>query len=711
MSDEGKDDYYSSDEREARRVEREARRVEREAEHAVHRAEHIAHEAERKAQKVETHAHDMFEFERRHSLRLRVERAADTLCLIFVALWILSVWRWPFVFLAEYMEIFFLISVGLAYLGSVAGARSNRLLFSNIATTSILYVVAIWLFLPSSLINAYPWNSYMTFLATLFVLTLTASLLVGGAGAKWDRVSDRIGTVLHGIALIVWVIWLFGSNGILSPLGLHPSMFPGYLILLGFGTYILGSVVRVATFPIRRVAIERVAYSVAWGSLGAIMVTLLLRWLGFLAYSILPEIERTLFILFVGTLVVGVALSETKSVEMRKRETEIRKTWWWERFSKPVRESAIRLSEELGKLKLSDTMYVLPLGAKAVNTERVRVEAQPDTLAVPIISVGVEVGAIYVGTGDYHVNANVKEFTDRFDGEAIVFTSPRAWQEMRGEQKWLQAYPENIKNARFEKAEDVRRVAESRLNQFKQFGERTRTAEAETGRKISDVNIPGVSVEEGPGYERVRLPFIEVISGPEGNYVSVGPLKVWDSGGRSVVKFGPFLAVDESVPDAISKPSKILIAITDRSRESLDVAALRDEIILRKGSTNLHVKGTHISLIDDGTSVRITSRAKEIRTSKLWLFVKPKVKAKLFSGTLKFKAFADGTVVMRGSTGQVTKAKDPAMALRLISQLDEMVDDLTRAALEKRELEELSSFFSQMDSTFEDEKKKNVNSA
>jgi hypothetical protein len=67
---------------------------------------------------------------------------------------------------------------------------------------------------------------------------------------------------------------------------------------------------------------------------------------------------------------------------------------------------------------------------------------------------------------------------------------------------------------------------------------------------------------------------------------------------------------------------------------------------------------------------------------------------------LKFKAFANGTIIMKSKTGEVTRAKDPAMALRLISQLDEMVDDLARAAMDKRELEELSEFFSKVDETY-----------
>jgi hypothetical protein len=683
MSDEGEDDYHSRAEREASKVERATRRV-----------GHKAHEAE-------AHIHDRYEGEREDSLALRVEKAADSLCLIFLVLWILSVWEWPLSFLADFSLVFFAGSLGFGYVGSVAGSRKDGVLFGRIATTSIEFAALLWFFLLLGWIGAYPYSSYSSILATVFIITLTASLILGGGpSSKWDRLSDRIGGALHSIALIILVFWFFGAKGILLPLGLDPLLFPEYLVLLGLGIYILGSVTREATFPIRRVALERVAYSIAWGCLGAVFAILILRWLIILPYVLLQGSERIFFLGFISALVVGVALSASRSAEIEMREREIKKTWWWERFSKPIRESALKLKEELGKLKLSDMVYVLPLGGKVVDAERIKVEGLPDTLAVPIMSEEVEVGAIYIGTGNYNISTGVKEFADEFDGEAIVFTSPRVWQTMRGEQKWLQAYPENIKNAGFETTEDLKRVAESKLTRFKQFGERTHAAEAEPGRKSSGIHIPGVNVEEGPGYERVRLPFIEVISGREGDHVSVGPLKIWNSGDRSIVRFGPFLAVDESVPEAIAKPGKILIAVTDRNREPLDIAALKDEIILRKGSTNLHVKGNHISLTDDGTSVKITNTAKEIRTSKLWLFVKPKVKAKLRSGSLKFKAFANGTIIMKSRTGEVTRAKDPAMALRLISQLDEMVDDLARAAMDKRELEELSEFFSKVDETY-----------
>jgi hypothetical protein len=411
-------------------------------------------------------------------------------------------------------------------------------------------------------------------------------------------------------------------------------------------------------------------------------------------------------LLFVGWLIVGVALSSSKSAETKLKEDEIRKTWWWERYSKPIRESARILTEELKKLKLSDRIYILPLGGQVVKTERVTVESKPETLAVPVMLDEDEVGAVYVGSGAYSVNAGVKEFSDRFDGDTTVFTSPRVWQTMKANQKWLQAYPEDIKQAGFQEAGDVTRLAESKLNEFKSFAEKAQLSGTRETGKFGHVRLPGISVDEGPGYERVRLPLIDVISDSEGDFVRVGPLRVWDSGDRSVVKFGPFLAVDETVPDAISKPSKVLVAISDRSGRSVDIATLKDEILLHRGTTNLHVKGSLMSLRDNGTTVRITKKRKEIHTPRLMLVVKPRVKAKLSSGGLKFRANVDGRVFLKSRTGEIMRAKDAALALRLIEQLDEMVDDLTRAALEKRELEELAEFFSKMDNTFKDEEKK-----
>jgi hypothetical protein len=430
------------------------------------------------------------------------------------------------------------------------------------------------------------------------------------------------------------------------------------------------------------------------------------RWIGLLSYSSLGLLENTLFLLFVGWLIVGIALSSSKSVEDKLKEDEIRKTWWWERYSKPIRESARILTEELKKLKLSDRIYILPLGAQVVKTERVIVDSKPETLAIPVVLEEDEVGAVYIGSGDYSVSAGIKEFRDRFDGDTTVFTSPRVWQTLKANQKWLQAYPEDIKQAGFQDAEDITRLAESKLNEFKSFAEKAQLTGARRTGKFGHIHVPGISVDEGPGYERVRLPLIDVISDSEGDFVRVGPLRVWDSGDRSVVKFGPFLAVDETVPDAISKPSKVLVAISDRSGKNVDIATLKDEILLHRGTTNLHVKGSLMSLRDNGTTVRITKKRKEIHTTRLMLVVKPRVKAKLRSGALKFRANVDGSVFLKSRTGEIMRAKDTALALRLIEQLDEMVDDLTRAALEKRELEELAEFLSQMDKTFKDDQKK-----
>jgi hypothetical protein len=637
------------------------------------------------------------------SLKSQIQKASGIMYVLFLLLWVLSIWRWPFPFLGDYIQPFFLLAVILGYANGVSNARSVRSVFGKVVDTSIEIVLAIWLFAPSEPI----WATYLRIFASVLILSLIAALFLSGSiSDKYSRLSERIGSYLHGVALIALVTWLFGSQGLLSLIGLAPSVFSDYLVPLGFGIYILGSVVQSASFPIRWVAAERASYSISWGCFGALILTAMFRWIGLLSYSSLGLLENTLFLLFVGWLIVGIALSSSKSVEDKLKEDEIRKTWWWERYSKPIRESARILTEELKKLKLSDRIYILPLGAQVVKTERVIVDSKPETLAIPVVLEEDEVGAVYIGSGDYSVSAGIKEFRDRFDGDTTVFTSPRVWQTLKANQKWLQAYPEDIKQAGFQDAEDITRLAESKLNEFKSFAEKAQLTGARRTGKFGHIHVPGISVDEGPGYERVRLPLIDVISDSEGDFVRVGPLRVWDSGDRSVVKFGPFLAVDETVPDAISKPSKVLVAISDRSGKNVDIATLKDEILLHRGTTNLHVKGSLMSLRDNGTTVRITKKRKEIHTTRLMLVVKPRVKAKLRSGALKFRANVDGSVFLKSRTGEIMRAKDTALALRLIEQLDEMVDDLTRAALEKRELEELAEFLSQMDKTFKDDQKK-----
>jgi hypothetical protein len=641
------------------------------------------------------------------SLRTRVSRAFGVMCLVLLLFWVLSIWRWPFSFLGDYIEFFFVTFVALGYVGTVLNAKTVRSVFGKVAETSIEFMVAIWFFLPLGWLAEPPWVTYLSVISTVLIVTLTASIFFGGSiSDKYSRLSERIGGYLHGIGLMVVVFWFFGTIGLFSFIGIAPRVFSDYLVPLGFGIYILGSVIQSASFPIRWVAAERASYSISWGCLGALMMTLVFRWIDVLPTSSLFDLERIFFLLFVSWLIVGVALSASKSAETKLKENEIRKTWWWERYSKPIRESARVLTEELKKLKLTNLVYVLPLGGQIVKTERVTVSSKVETLAIPVMLGEDEVGAVFIGSGAYSVNANVKEFADRFDGDTTVFTSPKVWQSMKAEQKWLQAYPENIKQAGFQEAEDVIRIAENKLNEFKSFAERAQLSGSRGTGKVSHVNLPGVSVEEGPGYERVRLPFIDVISDNEGDFVRVGPLRVWDRGSTSVVKFGPFLAVDETIPDAITKPSKVLVAISDRSGKDVDIATLKEEILFHKGTTNLHMKGSLMSLRDNGTTVRITRNRKEIRTPRLLLLVKPKIKALLKSGALKFKANVDGSVFLRSRTGEVMRAKDTALAIRLIEQLDEMVDDLTRAALEKRELEELAEFFSQMDNTFRDEEKK-----
>jgi hypothetical protein len=635
------------------------------------------------------------------SLKSRLKKAAGVTYVIFLVFWVLSVWRWPFSFLGDYVQPIFLAAVIAGYVNFVLDARTVRLVFGKIANVSIELIFMMWIFLPSRLIAAPPWFTYLSIFSTTFILTLTLALFFGGSiSDKYSRLSDRIGGFFHGIAFIVVVLWLSGTAGLLLPIGLAPSIFSNYLLPLGIGVYILGSLVQSASFPIRWVAAERASYSIAWGCLGAIILTFVFRWIGFLSYSSLPDLERTFFLFFIGWIVVGIALSTSKSADMKSKENEIRRTWWWERFSKPIRESARILTEELKGLKLSDKVYILPLGAEVVKTERVSVESKPETLAIPLMLGDDEVGALYVGSGAYSVNANVKEFADRFDGNATVFTNPRVWQNMKAKQKWLQAYPEDIKEAGFQESDDLMKLAEKELGEFKSFAERAQFSGARRTGKFGHVHVPGVSVDEGPGYERVHLPFIDVISDAEGDFVRVGPIKVWDSAGKSVVKFGPFLAVDETIPDAITKPSKVIVAISDRSGKDVDIATLKEEILFHKGTTNLHVKGNLMSLRDNGTTVRITRRKKEIRTPRLLLLVKPGVKAVLRSGSLKFKADVDGRVRLRRRTGEVIRERNSALAIRLIDQLDEMVDDLTRAALEKRELEELAEFFSKIDDTF-----------
>jgi hypothetical protein len=634
-------------------------------------------------------------------LRRRIEKGLDVLTLAFVLLWVSSIWKWPFAFLSDYTQLFFASSVVFAYAGCVAGARIPRSFFSKAAVTSFEFILLVWIFATSGATR----SLYLNYFASAFILMLAASIVTGGSYLdKWERMSDRIGGLLHSIAFIIVVFWLFGSGGLLSIIGLGASFFPDYLLLVGFGVYILGSAVKSTSFPIAYVAFERVAYSIAWGLLGSIFVIIVFRWIGFLSYSSLPDIERTLFLLFIGWLIIGIVVSSTKSPSLRAKENEVRKTWWWERFSKPIRESARKLSEELKGLKLSDTAYLLPLGGQLVKTEKVSVESKPDTIVVPLTLGEKEVGAVYVGSGAYSIDTNVKQFADRFDGDMVVYTNPTTWQTMKGAQKLIQAYPEEIKKTGFESLEDIKRVAEGRLNQFRFFGERVQAIEGREAGKSGGIHLPGLDVEERSGYERVHLPFIDVISDREGDYVRVGPIKVWDSGGKSVVKFGPFLTIDEGVPEAIAKPSKVLITVWDRSGSDIDIATLKDEIIFRRGTMSLHVAGDQVSFRDDGSAVRITRKLREIRTPKLWLLVKPNVKAVLRSGVFRFRARTNGVVTLRSRTGEVIRTKDPQLAQRLIQQLYEMVDDLSRAVLEKRELEELSEFFSKIDETFKEGK-------
>jgi hypothetical protein len=637
------------------------------------------------------------------SLRSQIRKASGIIYVLFLLVWVFSIWRWPFNFLGDYIQPFFLIAAFVGYVNGVLSARTARSVFGKVATTSIELLIAIWIFAPAEPI----WVTYLSVVATILILSIVATILFGGSVAdKYTRLSEKIGSYLHSIALIIFVIWLFGSRGFFSLIRLPPSIFGDYLVPLGFAVYILGSVVQSASFPIRWVAAERASYSIAWGCLGALILTIVLRWIGSLSYSSLGILERTLFLLFLGWIIVAVALSSSKSVQTKLKEDEIRKTWWWEKYPKPIRESARLLAEELRKLSLSDRIYVLPLGAKVVKTEKVVIESKPETILIPVMLDKEEVGAVYVGSGAYSVNTSAKEFSDRFDGDTTVFTSPRVWQTMKASQKWLQAYPEDIKRAGFQEAEDVTKLAQTKLNDFKSFAEKAQFLGTVGAVKPSHVHLPGISLDEGPGYERVRLPLIDVISDNEGDFVRVGPIRVWDSGERSTVKFGPFMAVDESVPDAISKPSRVLIAISDRSGRSVDIASLKDEILLHRGTTSLHVKGAFMSLRDNGTTVMVTKERKEIQTPRLTLVVKPGLRAKLRSGAFKFRADIDGRVYLRSRTGEIMRARNIALASRLIQQLDEMVDDLTRAALEKRELEELSEFFSRVDDAFSDENKK-----
>jgi hypothetical protein len=637
------------------------------------------------------------------SLRSQLQKTSGIIFVLFLLLWVFSVWRWPFGFLGDYIQPFFLIAMFAGYANGVSSARTVRSIFGKVATTSIELLVAIWIFAPAGPV----WITYLSIVATIFILSLAATILFSGSVAdKYTRLSEKMGSYFHSVAFVIFVIWFFGSQGLFSLIRLPPSIFSDYLVPLGFAVYILGSVVQSASFPIRWVAAERASYSIAWGCFGALILTIVLRWIGFLSYSSLGFLERTLFLLFLGWIIVAVALSSSKSVQTRMKEEEIRKTWWWEKYPKPIRESARLLAEELRKLRLDDRIYVLPLGAKVVKTEKVVVDSKPETIAIPVMLDKDEVGAVYVGSGAYSVETSVKEFRDRFDGNTTIFTSPKVWQTMKASQKWLQAYPEDIKRAGFQEAEDVTRLAQTKLNEFKSFAEKAQLLGTIGAGKVSHVHYPGINVDEGPGYERVRLPLIDVISDNQGDFVRVGPIRVWDSGEKSVVKFGPFMAVDESVPDAISKPSKVLIAISDRSGTGVDIASLKDEILLHRGTTSLHVKGTFMSLRDNGTTVLITRERKEIQTPRLTLVVKPGIRAKLRSGVFKFRADIDGRVYLRSRTGQIMRARNTALASRLIEQLDEMVDDLTRAALEKRELEELSEFFSRVDDAFSDEKKK-----
>lgn len=239
------------------------------------------------AQSLGSHARGGYEWHEseQDSLKFRVRKASGVMFVIFLSFWVLSVWRWPFDFLGDYVQPIFMASVIVGYVNGVLDTRAARLIFGKIANVSIELILAMWIFLPSRLLVATPWFTYLSIFSITFILTLTAAIFFGGSiSDKYSRLSDRIGGFLHGIAFIVVVLWLSGTEGLLSPIGLAPNVFSDYLLPFGIGVYILGSVVQSASFPISWVAAERASYSIAWGCLGAIILTFIFRWIGFLLY-------------------------------------------------------------------------------------------------------------------------------------------------------------------------------------------------------------------------------------------------------------------------------------------------------------------------------------------------------------------------------------------------------------------------------------------
>ncbi len=60
------------------------------------------------------------------SLRIRVSKALGVMGLVFLLFWVLSIWRWPFSFLGDYIQLFFLTFVALGYTTCVLSAKTVR---------------------------------------------------------------------------------------------------------------------------------------------------------------------------------------------------------------------------------------------------------------------------------------------------------------------------------------------------------------------------------------------------------------------------------------------------------------------------------------------------------------------------------------------------------------------------------------------------------
>ncbi|MEQ9715929.1 MAG: hypothetical protein ACTSSP_03280 [Candidatus Asgardarchaeia archaeon] len=620
-----------------------------------------------------------FEWEWRKE-KTSLSSALATIGVLFLLVWfisftnIFSLYRYSFWFFIASL-LFFCISE-VTSKDSVA----SKLL-------SVTFFVAAYLFFfiilgHFNLLKGPYWDFAFNILLFIFI-TFSAIISFAYPSPVRASIMDRIGCIMLALTIFIGALWYFTKIELSLPLIenlialLHMESYPDYLIFFGLvGTMGVGFLIRSLRFHKEGIfAVLAEFFSSTAKFLFVFILFLIVMPFLIPSASILAWIYfNELIVLLIVVGIIAIGLSSFKVDELEIKVGPISKT-----ITSPKEELSF-VSKTVSNLSSELRIYRLLKDCELINRKNIMLTLTKDSLLIPLVdSNGVRKGMIAFGSGQYFIHTIIKDITSEFHGDLILIGTNDIWEGNPCMGIIQEIHPSAIEPRVFDK---ITRTINQRLDELSKW-----RVKKEKHKRMSRT--------------RIKMPFIDIDVDEFSDYadIRIGPLHVRSIGGRSYVKMGPFLVIDDS--SKMLTESNLIGTITDESGEKTNFAIRNSSLLFNKGSLDIYISKGSTIIYDKNIKIVFKPKSIYIKSEHFKLTLQKDRLLTLKGADIKLLIdAANGSIILKRLGGERRIYKDITAANRLLMIIEEMSVDLAREILENKALESLSRFLDELDQTF-----------